>query len=171
MQLAQDLKQPLPVARTRNLVVKELSDETLIYDLDSDEAHCLNQTAALIWKNCDGNTSVSGLRGLIEKEIDLAVPEEVVWLALDQLEKSRLIEDVPPKPQVLVGMRRRQLIKTLGIATIALPMIISIVSPTALAQGSKVAPGGCCNGNGNCQSGNCATVPVNPCPGNRTCVP
>ncbi len=59
MEIARNSKQPLPVARHKNLIVKELPDETLIYDLDSDKAHCLNQTAALVWKNCDGTRSAS----------------------------------------------------------------------------------------------------------------
>ena len=44
----------LPHARTDNLVIRELDDETLVYDMERDEAHCLNQTAALVWKQCDG---------------------------------------------------------------------------------------------------------------------
>ena len=40
----------LPRARTSELIVKELPDETLVYDLANDKAHCLNHTAALVWK-------------------------------------------------------------------------------------------------------------------------
>ncbi len=40
----------LPHGRKDGLVVKELGNETLVYDLERDEAHCLNQTAALVWK-------------------------------------------------------------------------------------------------------------------------
>src|SRR6266571_4556339 len=36
-----------PLARKEGLVVKEVSGEVLLYDLDRDKAHCLNQTAAL----------------------------------------------------------------------------------------------------------------------------
>ena len=31
----------LPQARTDNLVIRELDDETLVYDMERDEAHCL----------------------------------------------------------------------------------------------------------------------------------
>ena len=154
------MKELLPLAREARLIIKELDDEVLVYDLETDKAHCLNQTAARVWKYCDGNTSVAQLRELIEKETALAVPEEVVWLALDQLEKFRLLESVPPKPPSMAGMKRRQLIKTLGIAAIALPVIVSIVSPTPVAAVSKQPPGACCNGNGNCQSNSC--VPQTP---------
>jgi len=46
-----------PKARTADLIVKELPEEVLIYDLKRDRAHCLNLTAAAVWKYCDGQTS------------------------------------------------------------------------------------------------------------------
>ena len=158
------MEEVLALAREARLIVKELDDEVLVYDLETDKAHCLNQTAARVWKNCDGNTNVSQLRELIDEETGLVVPEEVVWLALDQLEKFRLLERVPPRPPSMAGMKRRQLIKTLGIAVIAMPVIVSIVSPTPVAAVSKQPPGGCCNGPGNCQSGICGPATA-PCPG------
>lgn len=164
------MKDILPLAREARLIIKELDGEVLVYDLDSDKAHCLNQTAALIWKLCNGKRTVAQLRELIERETALASPEEVVWLALDQLEKFRLLESVPSKPPSLAGMKRRQIIKTFGIAAVALPVIVSIVSPTAVSAGSKMAPGGCCDGNGNCESNSCVpqTPPIT-CPLARVC--
>ena len=53
----------LPRARKDGLVIKELSNETLVYDLERDEAHCLNQTAGLVWKQCDGRTTVTKIGG------------------------------------------------------------------------------------------------------------
>ncbi len=48
-------EQARPLARKADLVTKEVADEVLVYDLKSHKAHCLNQTAALVWKYCDGN--------------------------------------------------------------------------------------------------------------------
>src|SRR5688572_25192379 len=90
------MKQLLPVARRINLIVKELPDETLIYDLDSDEAHCLNQTAALVWKNCDGQKTVLQIRKSLQRDLRTQVPEEMVWLAFEQLHKSNLITTHSP---------------------------------------------------------------------------
>ncbi len=49
----------MPRARQDELVVEELSDETLVYDLKRHKANCLNRTAALVWQDCDGQTSVA----------------------------------------------------------------------------------------------------------------
>ena len=39
----------MPRARQDELVVEELQDETLVYDLERHKARCLNRTAALVW--------------------------------------------------------------------------------------------------------------------------
>ncbi|MEK6283391.1 MAG: PqqD family protein [Acidobacteriota bacterium] len=148
------MKQLLPVARSKNLIVKELPDETLIYDLDSDKAHCLNQTAALVWKNCDGRKTVAQLSEQMEGETNSKVPEEMVWLALAQLEESHLLESPLARPARLAGMNRRQLVRTIGIAALTLPVILSIVAPTAAQVGSCAGgnrPDGCpCGNPGDC---------------------
>ena len=34
---------------------RPLDDELLVYDARTHRGHCLNQTAAAVWKACDGN--------------------------------------------------------------------------------------------------------------------
>ena len=41
-----DRPEQLPKARTEQLIVKEVDGEVLVYDLTTDRAHCLNDTAA-----------------------------------------------------------------------------------------------------------------------------
>ena len=136
-----------PVARTESLIVKEADGETLVYDLTTDKAHCLNDTATRVWKYCDGRKTVTEISEILSAELNTKVKDEVVWLALDQLTKFKLLQDAPPKPTFLAGMTRRQMVARLGIAAIAIPSIVSIVSPTALAAGASCIPQGsvfCC---------------------------
>jgi hypothetical protein len=35
----------MPRAREAGFIVRELEDETLVYDADTDRAHCLNQNS------------------------------------------------------------------------------------------------------------------------------
>ena len=165
-----DRSNELPKARQAQLIVKELPDELLIYDLERDKAHCLNHTAGLVWKNCDGKRTVTQLRELIETNVGSAVPEEMIWLALDQLEEFKLLDDVPLKPVRFAGMTRRDMVRRVGFAAITLPVILSIVAPTAQAQGSLLPPGACCNSPGQCQTGSC--VQGGPCgtqPNTKSC--
>lgn len=150
----------LPQARKDRLIVKELPDETLVYDLADEKAHCLNQTAAFVWKNCDGETSISEINASLTEKAGAPVDERVVWLALDQLEKFNLLTNVPIAPAVLQGVNRRQLIRTLGVAAVALPVIMSIAAPAALAQASGLAPGACCGSPGQCASNSCVQTPT-----------
>lgn len=157
----------LPKARTEKLIIKEIDDEVLVYDLNSDKAHCLNHTAALVWQNCDGEKSVRDIEAVLSADAGKPIDENVVWLALEQLEKFNLLETTPMKPAHLAGLNRRQLVRTIGVAALALPMVISIATQPASAQASPCSqangrPGGCpCNTNGQCASGNCL--------GNGTC--
>ena len=149
----------LPRARQASLIIKEVDDETLVYDMEADKAHCLNSTAAQVWKSCDGKTSVQEIASQLSVPEGAPVDENLVWLALDQLEKFKLLDEAPAKPAMLAGLTRRQMVARLGIAAAALPAIVSIVTPHAYAQGSLRPPDTCCVNPNDCQSGTCIQEP------------
>lgn len=155
-----------PKARKDKLIVKELPGEVLVYDENNHKAHCLNETAALVWKFCDGRTSIPKMMRLLEKEMSVAVAEQTVWLAIRQLDASRLL-DIPVAQQAWIPKTsRRAVMRTIGIAAVALPLITTITNPTAAAAASCVAVGQPCTGGpgaGNC----CAGLFCNP--PNTTC--
>ncbi len=153
-------------ARKEGLVIQEMPDEVLVFDLETNKAHCLNKTAAFVWKACDGKNSVADITKLFGNKSGTSVPEDLVWLALDQLKKENLIEN---KDEIVVdynGMSRREVIRKVGLASVvALPLISSLIAPTAVsAQSPTCHPHGTgtnqgvgcpCNGNGNCASNHC----------------
>jgi len=143
-----------PKARKNKLIVKELSNEVLIYDENNHQAHCLNETAALVWKFCDGRTSIPKMRQLLEKEMRLAVPEQTVWLALKQLEGSRLL-DMPVTSQARIPQTsRRTVMRTMGIAAaVSLPLITSINAAGAVAAASCIPLGQPCTSTPQCCPG------------------
>jgi hypothetical protein len=150
----------LPQARKDSLIIKEVNDETLVYDLNNDKAHCLNLTAAVVWKNCDGKNTVGDLHKLMEKNAGSPVPEEVVWLALDQLQQFQLLTTPIKQPNHLSSLSRRQMIRLVGTAAIAAPVIFSIVAPRSAEAQSLLPAGACCNSPGQCLSNNCTQNPV-----------
>jgi len=135
----------LPLARTDALVVKELHDEVLVYDLKRDMAHCLNPAVASVWKRCDGKLAVSEMARLLEKELKLPAKDEIVWLALRQLEKSHLLQERAKGPTARPNLSRRELVRNIGATALLLPAIISITAPPAQAQQScgKLDGAGC----------------------------
>jgi hypothetical protein len=153
----------LPKARTEKLIIKELPDETLVYDLEQDKAHCLNHTAGLVWKHCDGKASVDEIAKSVGAKTHTVVDDRIVWLALDQLEEFRLLEKAAHAPSHLKGMSRRQMIAAVGVAATAIPLITSIVVPhAAQAQTCPAAPpfpDDCpCTTSAQCLTGCCRVV-------------
>ena len=169
----QDSVAQFPKARKDQLIVKQVDGEVLIYDLRSYKAHCLNSTAGLVWKYCDGKNGVDVIARYVGDETQTAVDARIVLLALDQFEKFHLLEDVPIKPAYLAGMKRRELIRRIGIGAVALPLVISITAPTALAQASGTNI--CCGNPADCSPG--LTCRQNPTcigiagPSTKACLP
>jgi len=125
-----------PTARKAGLVVQEVPDEVLVYDLDTNKAHCLNKTAAAVWRFCDGKSSVPEIAKFLSSEMGTKVDDDLVWLAIDQLNETSLLEtQAEPKFQ---GQSRRDAIRKIGIASmIALPIVASLVAPkSAMASTS-----------------------------------
>ena len=148
-----------PVARKSGLVVQEVPDEVLVYDLDSNKAHCLNQTAALVWKSCDGRNSVAEIARLVENQTGGKVTEDFVWLAIDQLSENALLEQ--ELKVNFAGQSRREVMKKIGLASmIAVPVIASLVAPQ-----SALAASSC-----NCNTGNACQAPSRAgCPSTTNC--
>ena len=121
-----------PQAKTDNLVVQDLSNEVLIYNLENNKAYSLNETTTLVWQNCDGTKDISAIAKELEKKLNQNIPDELVWLALDSLKNENLVSFAKATPSVLAGFNRREAIKRVGFATLAaLPLLTSVMAPTA----------------------------------------
>ena len=146
----------IPEARTEGLVVQELSGEVLVYDRERNKAHCLNSTAALVWEYCDGNTSAAGIARAIEGKINAPVNEDIIWLGVEQLSKTHLLRESAKLPEHKSGLSRREVIKRIGLAAaVALPVVTSIVAPTAVMAATCLPTGAACTSSAECCSGIC----------------
>jgi hypothetical protein len=154
----------MPKAKSARLIVREIDDETLVYDCARDAATCLNDFAAKVWRQCDGEKSIAEIAD------ELGEDERAVWLALHQLTKAQLLtEAIAFPPDVTTAKSRREIAGRLGLGAAAL--VASIVVPiSAQAQTASCAGMGvhcerpnasrCCSGVcitlGNSASGMCA---------------
>ena len=129
--------QQAALARNEELVVQDLPDEVLIYDLRTSKAHCLNGTASFIWKHCDGQTTAAEIAKLMEAEWRTPVAEDAVWFTLNKLSKADLLQERITIPPAKAGMSRRSAVRRLGFgALLAVPVVMSIVTPTPAAAAS-----------------------------------
>jgi hypothetical protein len=100
----------LPKAKTGRLIVKVIHDETLVYDLPRHAATCLNEFAAKVWRECDGEKSVADIADTLGED------ERTVWLALYELNKSKLlVEEIALPPAMRTGKTRREIAGQLGL--------------------------------------------------------
>jgi hypothetical protein len=120
----------VPLARTEGLLVETIGGESVIYDTESKEAHCLAPLAAAVFAAADGHTPVEELVDLASAQLGRPVAVEEVELALARLEERGLMAVVPQE------ISRRSLVRRTAGATAALavtPLVTSIVTP-AFAQ-------------------------------------
>ncbi len=114
-----------PLARAEELVVEEIGDERLVYDLRVNRAHSLSGTATQVWQRCDGKTTIATIAAQLELDAD------TVARALDELESCDLLDTGGG-----LGTTRRELgvrIAKVGGAVAAAPLILSLTAPPALA--------------------------------------
>ena len=126
---------PMPKAKTERLIVREIDGETLVYDRSRDAASCLNEFAARVWRECDGETSVAEIAAALGED------ERAVWLALHQLTKAQLLtEAIAFPPDMSAAKSRREVAGRLGLGAAA--VVASIVAPMpaqAASCGARVS--------------------------------
>lgn len=141
-----------PVARTEGLIVEEVDGDVVLYDTERNKAHALNPLAARIWKHCDGERTVTDLTDLLAAD----TPNDAVVNCLSQLERLHLLDAGSLGNVEGRVLSRRHLLRKVAIgaaaAAVVLPMVTSIVAPSAQAAAS-------CQG----VNADCTTKPC--CPG------
>jgi hypothetical protein len=153
----------LPRALHDGVLATDVGDEIVVYHSKDHRGHCLNRPAAVIWRHLDGRTSMAEMVERLEQELTAPADEDMVWLALKELDRAHLLEgplELPAERRV----SRRSMLQRMGAAAgagaILLPAISTVVAPPAHAQTSAVG----CSPPDTCASftcpGGCACVPT-----------
>ena len=116
----------LPKAKYSDIIIQETAKELLLYDLTLHKAFCLNETAAFVWQNCDGKTTLDELKKLSHGKLT----DDVIFLTLDELQKQNLLQEKVETGISNDGMSRRKMIAKYGTLAVSLPMITTLVAPT-----------------------------------------
>jgi hypothetical protein len=155
-----------PVARKDGLIIQEMAGEVLVYDTAIHKAFCLNETAAAVWKHCDGNNSVDNIAASMREEFKAEIPEDLVLMALGQLEKDHLLESFSA-PMVSQITRRAAMRK---IAAASVVMSLPVIASLAVPANAGVASACACINPGNCAAQTGCSSLVN-CNGSGVCAP
>jgi hypothetical protein len=142
-----------PAARAEGLLVERVGDETVVYDVESKEAHCLKALASVVFEHADGKTSAEDIAAVAGQRLGEPVGFAEIQDAIAQLEDCALL-DTPLR--IRDGLSRRDLVRNVGYAgaaaTVAGPLITSIISPSAAYAGLSKIAAGCsgCSANQDC---------------------
>jgi hypothetical protein len=162
-----------PAARQDGLLVESVGDETVVYDVESKEAHALGRLAAAVFAGSDGRRSLAELAALAAKRIGQPVTEDEVWDALIQLEQRNLLK--PPAG----GISRRGFVRTGAAIAASAPLVTSLAMPSIASAASCPTTLACGNNDNKCKVGGvfltrtctadcneckCATKSGQPCP-------
>ncbi len=141
-----------PQARRADVLLRELPDELIVYDLQRHRAHCLNHTAARVFRSADGTRTVAEIADGLKGEPQAR--EAVVRLALDKLAAAGLLVTVAgppadasdplvPQAEDATGLEaatrvaadparsRREVLQSVGTGVaLLLPAVVSVLAPT-----------------------------------------
>lgn len=159
----------IPPVRTHELITQHLDDEILIYDRIHHTTLCLNPTAALVFQYLDGTRTAADIAEQLRDETNTPITADVVMLAVNEFNRFHLLQAIDDKPSRQPAMKvrrttetaptltRRQVIARLGIGATAvtLPVIVSIVAPTAAQAATCRTSGTACTTSSQCCSGLC----------------
>jgi hypothetical protein len=124
---------PVYYARTEDLVVQQFGNELLIYDRRTDVAHCLAETAALVWRACEGGATLDQLAASVVGHT-AADGETNALQALAALEEKGLLDEAGG------GVSRRHALRKMagvGAGALLAPLVVSAAVPkSAEAFGS-----------------------------------
>jgi len=144
-------------ARSR-WIVQEVGDETLIYDTTTNRAHCLNRTAAAVWRGAPGAASLAEIGERASDLAGIAVSAEAADLAVRDLRRAGLLPDGAVAPAGPLTRRELHRRVKLGLGAALAPAVLSIVAPTPAAAVSCLGGGAACQNNADCCSNRCTRV-------------
>jgi hypothetical protein len=132
-----------PRARRLGVFTEELPDELLIYDMDRHQVHCLNRPASVIWRRCDGKTTIADIATAASAALACPVAEDVVWHAVGQFAGLELLDSTDAAPAERARLSRRAVLAGMGgIVGLALPTVTSMTAPLAADAASLPGPSG-----------------------------
>jgi hypothetical protein len=130
-----------PRKRRDALVIQELPEEVLVYDLERHKAFCLGKNISWIWRHCTGQRTPGQIARGLEAEIGAPVGEDVIGVALHRLSKARLLREPIGPLASSPRSSRRQLLR--HAATLGGLTILAISAPT-VGQAATCLPVGTC---------------------------
>ena len=124
-----------PKARRNDLVIREIGDETMVYDLHNDRAHCLSPLAVCVWKHCDGSIDPCQLLPLVRRCHDTGVEQVEIDAVLNTLFRAGLVDQTSPEAGDRTYRSRRRILTAAAAGALAVATIVAPTPAQAQSQG------------------------------------
>lgn len=116
-------------------------DELLAYDVRTDAGHVLNASAAAVYELADGTRNISEIAAGVAERVGLPEDEQVVRLALQELEAADLLEiEAKATTASASGITRRDVIKRLALMAPVAALLPQMVTINRLSQAAAESP-------------------------------
>ena len=114
------------------MLVQNIGQETLVYSEALHQAFCLNPIAAQVWGLLDGIRTPDEIAAAVTATLCMPVTEQVVLLAISELQRDGLVMAQETSAGALVAPSRRDMMRQMGVgALLTLPVVATIMAPTA----------------------------------------
>lgn len=114
------------------LLRHRLDEQTLVYDPRDDKVHLLDPTTACVLDLLEeGKWSPSRMTDELARRMNVIANDDIIALSLDELRKADLLDaSSAPIPEV-TDLRRREMLRKVGLAGAAALLIPAITTLTA----------------------------------------
>jgi hypothetical protein len=114
------------------LLVRKVGDEVIIYDRNTQKAHCLTNIAASVWQLWGAQKSVHEICVALEQP-----DEQKIWAILSELRSAGLLINPITRTADDNRLSRRELVKKAGVGiALAAPFLTSIIVPPPASAAS-----------------------------------
>jgi hypothetical protein len=140
------------------LLRHRLDEQVLVYQPGDDRVHLLDPTTACVLDLLEeGKWPADRIMEEVARRVNVTPSDALLSLSLDELRKADLLDTSTARLAPVTDVRRREMLRKVGLAGAAallIPAITTITATPAYAV-SLLAAGTCCDVGGQCQSGTC----------------
>jgi PqqD family protein of HPr-rel-A system len=141
------------------LLRHRLDEQVLVYDPRDDKVHLLDPTTACVLDLLEeGGWTAERVAGEVARRLEVEPSEELLALSLDELRKADLLDRSTGSLAPVTDVRRREMLRKVGLAGAAALLIPAITTLTATpAMAATCLPNGDpCTVSGQCCSQKCS---------------
>ncbi len=140
------------------LLRHRLDEQTLVYDPRDDKVHLLDPTTGCVLDLLEeGGWTPERMVEEVARRLNVAPSNELMSLSFDELRKADLLDTSHAPLPPVSDLRRREMLRKVGLAGAAallIPAITTFTASTAYAASCRLAGQSCTLG-GQCCSGIC----------------